>query len=188
MSRSLPLFPLNIVAFPGEKLNLHIFESRYKKLVTDCLEQDAAFGMPSFLNNAVTSYGTKIKVLTVENTYAKGELDIKTQGTRVFRIIEFFRQLPGKPYAGAEVEEVEDIDDEDPAVKQKLFSALEQLYLALRVSSLYKIPSANFRAFDIGHHIGLSVTQEYQLLQLTRESERQQLLLQHLQRIMPVIL
>ena len=109
MSRSLPLFPLNIVAFPGEKLNLHIFESRYKKLVTDCLEQDAAFGMPSFLNNAVTSYGTKIKVLTVENTYAKGELDIKTQGTRVFRIIEFFRQLPGKPYAGAEVEEVEDI-------------------------------------------------------------------------------
>ncbi|RZK88875.1 MAG: peptidase, partial [Hymenobacter sp.] len=33
--RLLPLFPLNLVAFPGEKLNLHIFEPRYRELVRD---------------------------------------------------------------------------------------------------------------------------------------------------------
>ncbi|MEO1254003.1 MAG: peptidase, partial [Bacteroidota bacterium] len=35
--REIALFPLSIVAFPGEAVNLHIFEPRYKALVNDCL-------------------------------------------------------------------------------------------------------------------------------------------------------
>ena len=45
MARFLPLFPLNIVVFPGEKLNLHIFEPRYKKLILDCLANDGLSGI-----------------------------------------------------------------------------------------------------------------------------------------------
>jgi ATP-dependent Lon protease len=51
MPRLLPLFPLNLVVFPHEKLNLHIFEPRYRQLVRDCLEQNLTFGIPPFLDN-----------------------------------------------------------------------------------------------------------------------------------------
>ena len=44
MARFIPLFPLNIVVFPGEKLNLHIFEPRYKQLVNECYATGTTFG------------------------------------------------------------------------------------------------------------------------------------------------
>ncbi|PYX87960.1 MAG: ATP-dependent protease La domain-containing protein, partial [Acidobacteria bacterium] len=33
----LPLFPLDVVLFPGTPLPLHIFEPRYKELIAECL-------------------------------------------------------------------------------------------------------------------------------------------------------
>jgi Lon protease-like protein len=44
-SRSLPLFPLPLVLFPGVPLPLHIFEPRYRRLLVDCLEGDRQFGI-----------------------------------------------------------------------------------------------------------------------------------------------
>lgn len=41
----LPLFPLDVVLFPGEVLPLHIFEPRYRRLVARCLETDRRFGL-----------------------------------------------------------------------------------------------------------------------------------------------
>jgi Lon protease-like protein len=41
----LPLFPLDVVLFPGAPLPLHIFEPRYKEMIGECLEQcDLGFG------------------------------------------------------------------------------------------------------------------------------------------------
>ena len=41
----LPLIPLNVVLFPGNILPLHIFESRYKYMVSSCIEQESYFGV-----------------------------------------------------------------------------------------------------------------------------------------------
>mgnify|MGYP000665651429 CR=1 FL=1 len=41
---TIPMFPLNMVLLPGETKTLHIFEERYKQLISDCLENDAHFG------------------------------------------------------------------------------------------------------------------------------------------------
>ena len=43
--RRLPLFPLDVVLFPGELLPLHIFEPRYRRMVARCLETDHRFGL-----------------------------------------------------------------------------------------------------------------------------------------------
>lgn len=43
--RRLPLFPLDVVLFPGELLPLHIFEPRYRRMVARCLETDRCFGL-----------------------------------------------------------------------------------------------------------------------------------------------
>ena len=36
MTNFIPIFPLGIVVYPGESLNLHIFEPRYKQLISEC--------------------------------------------------------------------------------------------------------------------------------------------------------
>jgi hypothetical protein len=41
----LPLFPLNVVLFPGQTLPLHIFEPRYRLMIQRCIEQGQPFGV-----------------------------------------------------------------------------------------------------------------------------------------------
>ncbi len=187
MSRYLPLFPLNVVVFPGEKLNLHIFEPRYKQLIYDCLQNDTTFGIPTYINNGVGLYGTEIKLLSVEKKYDTGEMDIRTQGLGIFKILEFDRQAPGRLYAGGTVEDVENLKDEDIIVKQQLREKLEELYTALGISSLYMDLPENFSSFDVGHHLGLNTEQEYTLLQCNSEALRQEMILQHLNQVLPIV-
>ena len=86
MSVELPIFPLNIVAFPGEEVNLHIFEPRYKQLVKDCLDEGSTFGLASHVLNKI-ELGTEIKITEVTKKYSDGRMDIKTFGLRIFEVI-----------------------------------------------------------------------------------------------------
>ncbi len=51
MTNFIPIFPLGIVVFPGEDLNLHVFEPRYKQLITDCFGEKKPFGIPTVLKS-----------------------------------------------------------------------------------------------------------------------------------------
>jgi Lon protease-like protein len=187
MPTHLPLFPLNIVVFPGEKLNLHIFEPRYRQLISECQATDSTFGIPAFVNNAVGQFGTEIKILTVEKKYDGGEMDIKTRGIRIFKIKEFYRNLPGKLYAGGLIEPMKDIKNEDQVLKARIVEHLRQLYETLGLSSLFMELSPVFKSYDIAHHLGFTIEQEYELLQCQSEMERQMHIVEHLEQILPVI-
>ena len=84
MPSFLPLFPLQIVVFPNENLNLHIFEPRYKELINECEKEGTTFGIPAFLKQKVMEFGTELEVIKVEKRYGKGEMDIKTKGIGLF--------------------------------------------------------------------------------------------------------
>jgi len=187
MAQFLPLFPLNIVVFPGEKLNLHIFEPRYKQLVHDCFDSGKPFGIPPFLKNGVSELGTELIISAIDKTYPSGEMDIKCKGSNIFRVKNFYRQMPNKLYAGGEVEYLEDADDEDPILKAQIQEKIQHLYEILGLATLYLNLPANFKIYDIAHQLGLSLEQEYLLLQKRRESERQSLVLAHLIAILPVV-
>ena len=186
--RLIPLFPLNLVAFPGEKLNLHIFEPRYRQLVRDCLTENLPFGITPFLDNSVQEIGTEMRLLSVEKTHAGGEMDIRTEGVGVFRVQKFFRQAPGKLYAGGQVEAVRQDDAADPLLREQVARLVRQLYEALGLRKLLLELDPAFRIFDVAHHIGLSTEQEYQLLGTTAEHERQELVREHLERLLPAVL
>ncbi len=188
MAKYLPLFPLNVVVFPGEKLNLHIFEPRYKQLVRDCLADNITFGIPPYIKNSVGLYGTELKLVRVEKKYESGELDIRTEGIGIFKINKFDKQAPGKLYAGGQVEPVEDTSEEDIITKMKIREYITQLYGALGLKKLQVELPDNFTSFDIGHNLGLSTEQEYALLQCESESLRQEMILEHLTRILPIVL
>lgn len=188
MAKYLPLFPLSMVVFPGEKLNLHIFEPRYKQLVHDCLHEGKNFGIPAYINEGVGLYGTEILILDVVKKYETGEMDISTKGLGIFKILEFDKQAPGRLYAGGQVEEVENTDDEDIVTKLKIKEQLKLLYAALGVDKLFFELPEDFKSYDIAHHLGLSTDQEYLLLQSSSESERQEMILQHLLQVVPIVL
>ena len=62
MQKFLPLFPLNLIAFPMEDLNLHIFEPRYRELINECLDDGKTFGIPTFLDGKLPGFGTEVKI------------------------------------------------------------------------------------------------------------------------------
>jgi Lon protease-like protein len=187
MSRFLPLFPLNIVVFPGEKLNLHIFEPRYRQLILECHTNDTTFGIPVYLDKGIGDYGTEIKILSLEKKYLGGEMDIKTKGLGIFKIKEFQRQVPGRLYSGGEVEDVASVQDEDPLQRLQLLELLRNLYQTLGLQNLMMQLKGNFKSYDVAHHLGFSTEQEYALLQCVKESERLDFILDHLHRILPVV-
>ncbi len=99
-TRYLSLFPLNLVAFPDEKLNLHVFEPRYRQLISECIEEDRTFGIPVFIGNQVEKCGTEMRVTTLSRRYDDGRMDIETVGVAVFRLLSFENPAPGKLYSG----------------------------------------------------------------------------------------
>lgn len=187
MNQFIPLFPLQIVVFPGEGLNLHIFEPRYKQLISDCEEEDITFGIPSFIDNKLMSIGTEVELLKVEKRYDNGELDIKSRGLRIFNIHKYYSIAPNKLYAGADIEPLVYEEEEDLFQNEKILSLARELFEHLEIKKTLPDAATDFKTWDIGHHIGLKIEQEFEFLQLLKAEERQAYILAHLKQILPVV-
>jgi Lon protease-like protein len=185
MSVFLPFFPLNLVAFPGEKLNLHIFEERYRQLINECLDIGGTFGIPTYLDNRLPGCGTEMRVSVLHERHPDGSMDISTEGIRVFRIETFENPLADKLYAGGEITYLSEETDLIRPLPQ-LVELLEKLYGLLTTPMEYDLEKKPF-SFQVAHKVGLSLQNEYELLTIQRESARQQFLIQHLQKVIPVV-
>jgi Lon protease-like protein len=184
----LPLFPLNLVVFPNEKLNLHVFEPRYRQLVKDCLIRQSSFGIPAFIDNKIEEYGTEVKIISLEKEYEDGRMDIRTQGMKVFHLLSYENPTPGKLYAGGVVAYVDEEEDAVPLdLTTNLLNHLTRLYNLLQLKFDVVIEHVSSLSFEVAHKIGLSVEQEYELLTISSETVRQQYLLNHLNRVIPVV-
>lgn len=185
MEKTLPLFPLNLIVYPGEDLNLHVFEPRYRQLISECIEEERTFGIPAFIDNKLPGYGTEMHVTTLHKRYDDGRMDVKSKGLGVFRLVNFENPVAGKLYAGGDVELVEPGDGFSAHV-DALTERVEQLYTLLQIETDYDPVMENF-SYRVAHKLGLSVEQEYELLTLESEAERQLFLVQHLNNVLPVV-
>lgn len=188
MTNFIPIFPLSIVVFPGEKVHLHIFEPRYKQLVNECFESKKSFGIPAVVNNRLQEMGTLVQVSNIVQTYENGEMDIKTEGLRIFRILEVIKQVPDKLYSGAIVNYPENDDAGNRELMQKVVMGVKQLHRLLNISKDFKKPDDQLHAYDIAHHAGLSLEEEYEVLGLLKELQRQEYMKRHLQKVLPMLL
>ena len=166
MTNFIPIFPLNVVVYPGEELNLHIFEPRYKQLITECSEQKKAFGIPTVINSKLQDHGTLVQIIEMCKVYDNGEMDIKTVGLQVFRILELIKEVPDKLYSGAIVNYPDNLEQGKPALMQKVMAGIHDLHRLLKVNKEYKKTDEEIKTYDIAHHVGLSLQQEYELLGL----------------------
>lgn len=188
MINFIPIFPLGIVVYPGEQLNLHIFEPRYKQLVTDCYAEKKMFGIPTVINNHLSEMGTLAEITEVTSVYDNGEMDIKTAGVKVFRVLEVIKQVPDKMYSGAIVKYPENMADAGKKdMMPRLIKAVRELHTHLKVQKEFKKSDNELNSYDIAHHAGLSLEEEYELLGLLQEIQRQEYLKRHLAKVLPVM-
>ena len=178
----LPLFPLGIVAFPGELVPLHIFEPRYKQLISESADNGMRFGVVTFFQGGLASVGTEMKLERTLRKYEDGKMDIVTRGLRVFRLKSFQHDVEGKLYSGGQVS----YGKNDPSFEPDAQAVLVQSYnrMTQRAGSrrLIAAPYPENLSFFIGHDVGLTQAQELQLLAMPVERERQAYLIQHLSR------
>ena len=187
MTNFIPIFPLGIVVYPGEDLNLHIFEPRYKQLINDCTQNKKPFGIPSVLSNTIKDMGTLVEIIEITETYDNGAMDIKTSGIEVFRMLEIVKTLPDKLYSGAIVAYPENEIAGNRTLMNKLLAALRQLHTLIKVEKSFKKPDEALLSYDIAHHAGLSLEGEYEVLELMNELQRQKYLSEHISKILPLL-
>ena len=118
----LPLFPLEIVVFPGAPLPLHIFEPRYKEMIGECLSQERPFGMVRAKENALSAIGCSARILTIIKKYEDGRMDIAAEGAQRFEIIQVNQE---RSFLQAEVAF---FDDEPSIVSKSAADTVIQLH------------------------------------------------------------
>ena len=108
IQRDFPLFPLGLVALPSEIVPLHIFEDRYKTMISECLEQGTQFGIVWMSDEGLQPIGCACEITEVLERMEDGGMNILTRGTRPFRVLE---RQDALPYPAGEVEFLADRDE-----------------------------------------------------------------------------
>ncbi|MFP5041880.1 LON peptidase substrate-binding domain-containing protein [Parasediminibacterium sp. JCM 36343] len=187
MTNFIPVFPLGIVVYPAEKLNLHIFEPRYKQLITDCFAEAKPFGIPTVLENGVNEMGTLVEITEVVEVYDDGKMDIKTKGLQVFKMLELIKEIPEKLYSGAIVTYPENNMRQNNVMMAEIVLLVRELHRLLNIEKDFKKQDNELLSYDIAHHIGLPVKEEYVLHGLLLEAQRLKFIKNHLKKVIPVI-
>ncbi|MFN0274283.1 MAG: LON peptidase substrate-binding domain-containing protein [Chitinophagales bacterium] len=187
MQKFIPIFPLGLVAFPGEKINLHIFEPRYKQLIKECLDDTKTFAIPVVDKNEILEYGTEMRVNAIVKTYEEGEMDINVEGLQVIRVLEVVKEIPEKLYSGAVVSVVENIEDQHSKTRHELEKLALELFRLLDIKEDVVKEGFTFQSFKLAHYVGFNLLEEFELLRHPRETSRQKLIIEHIKRVLPSV-
>ena len=186
MTNFIPVFPLEIVVFPNEKVNLHIFEERYIELVNECAAKNKAFGIVPVLKDNLAEAGTLVEITKIAEQFKDGRMNITVKGSGIFRILEIVKTVPDKQYSGAIVNHLD--NEIYVVVKQmsKVLAMLRKLHTLLQVDKKFMAADEQLTSYDVAHHAGLSVQQEYELLTLLKEEQRIEYLRRFLNKVLPI--
>jgi Lon protease-like protein len=181
----IPLFPLNVVLFPGANLPLHIFEPRYREMVKDCLQQKSEFGMLLSMPKGVARVGCTAEIIEVVNRYPDDRIDILTIGRAPFRVVELF---PDNPLLEGQVDYLEDRGSPaNPSVQRalvELYEACHTLIYDDYPKNLQGTPTDEL-SFLVAGTLPMDLLWKQQILELRSESDRQERLVAYLREWAP---
>lgn len=187
MTNFIPIFPLGVVVYPSESLNLHIFEPRYKQLIQECQKSSKPFGIPAVIDNKLQDYGTVVQLKEITTVHDNGEMDIKTEGEKVFRILEVIKEIPDKLYSGAIVNYPPNHVHGSAEAMRKVVANVKELFRLLKVEKDFKKADEQLTTYDVAHHVGFTLLEEYEFLNLLHERQRQEYLRLHLNKVLPMV-
>lgn len=183
--RLLPLFPLEVVAFPGQELPLYIFEARYRELLGECRDEGITFGMPPYVNGRVMQLGTELELVSILKTYGGGEMDVLVKGLRVFRLETLIARVPGKLYPGGEVLNAPEDFATVAAASNRLRARYERFHRLVESGAKLPADLGESLSYTIAPTAGLSFAQQIELLSIRNEVGRQKFLLEYFDAAIP---
>ncbi len=131
------------------------------------------------------SFGTEMRLNQIHQIYEDGRLDITAEALSIFRIHKVQEKMDDKLYSSALVEPVIIDLQHDGSLNAEIIIKIKQLFESLRIEK--ELPSSDqILSFKVAHLIGLSLDQEYELLQIRDEFSRQHYILNHLNQIIPL--
>jgi Lon protease-like protein len=181
----LPLFPLNLVLFPGTVSPLHIFEMRYRQMIVDCQRDEKPFGIvlarpeSEHLNERPYSVGTMVEIRNLDRL-EDGRYTLMAVGTKRFRIVSERRD---KPYLSGLVELYEDDAEPErvwlPAMQQARDLFDEYLGMLLEASEDKNVEAhlpdeAEELSYFIAYFLDIQEERKQQFLELTSTRQRLQ--------------
>jgi Lon protease-like protein len=158
------LFPLPLVLLPTERVALHIFEPRYRELITECLQERREFGLVLQLEDGMAETGTRAVVAKVLQVLEDGRMNVIVEGHERFRIVEV---TSGRSFITADVELVE--DDPDEPSREAVAHALALFARLIQATeSAAELPDAEGEqvSFDLAARIDFPVELKQELLEL----------------------
>ena len=183
MDALLPLFPLEVVLFPGTPLPLHIFEPRYKEMIAECLAEHRSFGVVRAVEQGLAEVGCTAEIVTVVKEYPDGRLDLVTEGRQRFEVVRVNQE---RSFLQAEVLM---IDDEPGTPPKEDTSRAVQLHSdLLAIAGAKQDLSAadpSLLSFYLAGSLPLDLDFKQKLLALRSEPERLSLLISYLETIIP---
>jgi Lon protease-like protein len=165
-----PLFPLPLVALPGEYVPLHIFEARYRTMIAECLERERELGIIWLADDELKPIGCAVAIDRVLERMEDGRLNILTRGTRPFRLIERQDDLP---YPAGTVEFLGDRAEEPDAAAGR---AARDAYADLVLAATDTAPDSErvdaMSAYDLAATVEFGLEAKQGLLELRSENAR----------------
>jgi Lon protease-like protein len=170
LSSEFPLFPLGIVALPGELIPLHIFEERYKTMMNECLAAGTEFGILWLSDDGLREIGCACEIDRVLEQMDDGRMNLLTRGTRPFRVVQ--RQEHLAYPAGV----IEFLEDREEPVDPELAEKARETYSDLVQRATDREPDAaelsDMTAYDMAATVDFGLDAKQGLLDLRSENAR----------------
>jgi hypothetical protein len=159
------MFPLTLLPLPGELVPLHIFEPRYRQLLTDVETTDLSFGI--FLNHQCNEkkIGALMKLESVIKRYPGGESDIVLRCIDIFSMKRLLRHYKSKMYPGGEITSWQVDVREMPGVE------LYQAFLLFQEKRNISRHFTTFTLYQVACELNLDLFERYKLITLSAEKK-----------------
>lgn len=182
----LPIFPLSIVLFPGVPLPLHIFEPRYRQMLSDIQAGNNLFGLCYFDSSTAETeippagqIGCVAEV-TEAQPLPDGRSNILTIGLIRYRIEEYLER--GDPYLLARVSFFEDDNEDTDRLRKSSREVAESFTRIARAVRIINDERANLPdisdtepqrlSFLVAAAMEVDLDAKMELLELRSTSER----------------
>ena len=182
--KRIPLFPLDVVLFPGAVLPLHIFEPRYKQMIRRCLTMKLEFGVILARKQGIATIGCTAAITALVKQHQDGKMDILAQGRTPFQVQEIFDD---KPYYEAAIECFDEASESYTVASNELIELYEQCYWLLFNHGPDALPpkSKTSPAYAMADALPLDLDAKQVLLEMRDEAERQTHLYDQLKEWLP---
>ncbi|MFO7446154.1 MAG: LON peptidase substrate-binding domain-containing protein [Ignavibacteriaceae bacterium] len=183
---TIPIFPLNLVIFPKSRYPLHIFEERYKKMITRCMSESTGFGVLPIIDKELSNIGSYVIISSILKKYENDEMDIIVTGVGRF-LLRDIRVHPD----GYNIADIDEYNDHPENVNKELLYEMQnkfekiigKIHFQLEDSFWNNYFNSTSKSFKLAEKSGLSLKQQQALLEIQKENERINFLIDHFEKL-----